>query len=817
MALILGTIDNYVVEGYIEDQNSYVLGPAASNFAVTVQAETQRLILGSATLDAGTACDVLAGFTLETDTVCASETQQTTQQNTLVQTTVFAEAFTTQAATAEQFVGSPANFAVTASVTVSGEETTTGSAVMSTAWNWWNNPAGGPRTAKTITNNNMVNGGPQISTTVFRTAPGSMWLNQTLAESDNWIATNTSTDFSFGNGDYTIEFWFRRTANDGESWLLDTRGALGTGSPWLQISNAGRVRFGHAQGSDPVTTYESASGTVVNGTWYHIAVTRTSGTRRVFLNGQLLSGSQATETASYTLGTFRVLLGNNAFDTNSGAFNGYIDEVHVVRGQSLYTANFTPTAKAQPTANTVLYLEGDAFTDTVQRNNVNMTLSPDTTVFAAQATQTTDSGQTIQGEVAIAGAMSAEVTLRGDLPGDINTGITAVCEITPELVLGTEITCDSTAAVSADGDPFVFVTADWTSESEFSSQGTVVLSTATMVCDAQFEQNTEASKGIVHLAQAQFTATTTQAAEAVMTYTLAGELPNYTWADTEPTWPDWPDEIWGTLGTRRLGAKITSDQTGTVLLSTAQATLDTVFDCVAGSVNTKPGAVSLSTQAQLSGTASVTQQAVLAVSAVTGLEAELRFVVLASVSADMSTTVSVIPNYTAGIQEQWTAVSTVTVLGGQDGSFTSTPASEFACSAQAQVLHQAQALATATAELNCFAATEDRGIVITAWTSEVNATAAVTWYAQTLTDLSTQQTTVAAITNSADCDWQAFNSTLITGREDQADPYRILAIHADTRVLRVIPDTRRLAVCSQTRVLRVPQPAYIAEQDRRVA
>lgn len=73
--------------------------------------------------------------------------------------------------------------------------------------------------------------------------------------------------------------------------------------------------------------------------WNHYAVTRdASNVIRVFLNGQLLP-----TTATYS-GTLGVSAQSTFIGLRGGlnALNGFISNVHWVKGTCLYTSNFTP-------------------------------------------------------------------------------------------------------------------------------------------------------------------------------------------------------------------------------------------------------------------------------------------------------------------------------------------------------------------------------------------------------------------------------------------------------------------------------------------
>ena len=152
---------------------------------------------------------------------------------------------------------------------------------------------------------------------------------------------------------------------------LAPRPALQLGSDftvefWLRVSILGIVTvplfFGaHANGAGLlVTTYTgtlyvscgaanlSVNSAIAVNTWTHVALTRSGGTLKVFVNG-VLSASAAENTTfagwdTYAIGAF---LASGSSESN---FVGNIDELRVTNGVARYSSNFTPATTAFPDA-----------------------------------------------------------------------------------------------------------------------------------------------------------------------------------------------------------------------------------------------------------------------------------------------------------------------------------------------------------------------------------------------------------------------------------------------------------------------------------
>jgi len=160
---------------------------------------------------------------------------------------------------------------------------------------------------------------------------------------DELEVNDNLVDFVFGLEDFTIDFWVRLSASGTQKNLFDMNcNHLDFPYPVIYVTSANNVRY--FANVDRIT-----GSNIGTGQWSHIAVTRSSGTTRLFQEG-IEQGSFA-DTLNYhggidNSGNGRPFIGSDG--TGSLVHNGWIDEVHVVRGQALWTANFTPPTQAYP-------------------------------------------------------------------------------------------------------------------------------------------------------------------------------------------------------------------------------------------------------------------------------------------------------------------------------------------------------------------------------------------------------------------------------------------------------------------------------------
>ena len=204
-----------------------------------------------------------------------------------------------------------------------------------------------------IFDNAMMNdletvGNAQISTSVVKYGTGSIKCtgdgNTTTTNSGYLLPNSLNSNLSaFGTGNFTIEFWLYLNSTSGLRALLDFRGSTETASPVLYI-NGGTLTY-YVE-SDRIT-----GSSLSTSTWYHIALCRSSGSTKLFVNGTQ-SGSTFTDSINYANASTRTpVIGANSY-TGSGntlgwyALDGYIDDLRITKGYARYTANFTPPTAA---------------------------------------------------------------------------------------------------------------------------------------------------------------------------------------------------------------------------------------------------------------------------------------------------------------------------------------------------------------------------------------------------------------------------------------------------------------------------------------
>ena len=194
-----------------------------------------------------------------------------------------------------------------------------------------------------IFDNSMMNvletiSSTQISTTSPKFGTGSILFNGTT----DYLTSPFGRNFTFCTGDFTIEFWVRFTGTTGRQDIL-----------WINVGASDRLGIIYNISANNITYYISPTvGNAINapftptaGTWYHIALTRASGSSKLFINGTQ-GGSTYADSRNYST-AYQLFMGRDSAAASS-YLNGRVDDFRITRGIARYTANFTPSQQPFP-------------------------------------------------------------------------------------------------------------------------------------------------------------------------------------------------------------------------------------------------------------------------------------------------------------------------------------------------------------------------------------------------------------------------------------------------------------------------------------
>ena len=229
------------------------------------------------------------------------------------------------------------------------------------------------------------------------------------------VTTPSSSDFTLGTGDFTVEGWF--------NWP-NLPGSGGSGNYIMDFGGNGLVM--QFQGSTKLGFWAGGLG-YVNGTvslssntWYHVAWTRVSGTVYCYLNGSQIATGSLNKDVTTTAMTMNGYHNSGSYGQNGVKYS----DLRVVKGHVVYTGNFSPptgpltktggtypdsTNRTDPSASqTVLLTHQDSSGSTVPTDNSdsNHTLTKSGTISKGAGYQTIDSD---------AGPNSLPITVNGNV------------------------------------------------------------------------------------------------------------------------------------------------------------------------------------------------------------------------------------------------------------------------------------------------------------------------------------------------------------------------------------------------------------------
>tara|TARA_B100000287_G_scaffold387353_1_gene395865 strand:- start:309 stop:2927 length:2619 start_codon:yes stop_codon:yes gene_type:complete len=156
-----------------------------------------------------------------------------------------------------------------------------------------------------------------------------------LDGSGDWFTTSTSSDYTFGTGDFTVECWYNLTGSpSGQPHIVDNRTDSSYSNQFVFYIDTDYKCKLYKNGNVLETSK------IARNTWNHIALVRSSGVTRLYLNGT----SQGTYNDTNNYSTTSLVIGANAVNFGHNN-NGRISNLRVVKGTAVYTSAFRPSTE----------------------------------------------------------------------------------------------------------------------------------------------------------------------------------------------------------------------------------------------------------------------------------------------------------------------------------------------------------------------------------------------------------------------------------------------------------------------------------------
>jgi hypothetical protein len=176
-------------------------------------------------------------------------------------------------------------------------------------------------------------GGCATSGTVKKFGTESLYMDG----ADDYIYTSNVNDLNFGNGNFTIDFWFY--AEDVTDVGLFSAETQNKGIN-IMIQGASKVSISYHNTSNTRFIESTGSTTITANVWHHLAVVRNGSSFKQYVDGVLDASDTGIDTIYTNDQTYRIGRLASGF-----YYTGNIDEFRVVKGSAVWTANFSvPTA-----------------------------------------------------------------------------------------------------------------------------------------------------------------------------------------------------------------------------------------------------------------------------------------------------------------------------------------------------------------------------------------------------------------------------------------------------------------------------------------
>jgi hypothetical protein len=233
----------------------------------------------------------------------------------------------------------------------------------------------GAATPNTVTRNGTPSTG---WTSPYQTT--GYWSGQFNGSSALSLSANAA--FSFSTGDFCIEAFVFVSNNN--CAIVDTRSSDALEGYLLFLNSTRNLSF--IYGATSLTSAAS----VTSNQWTHIAVTRSSGVIRLFING-VLDANTVTYASAINATSFPSIGGGRSGGSNTitGYYlNGYMSNFRMVKGSAVYTVTFTPstTPLTAVSGTSLLTLQDNRFIDNGTANSgsgfpITVNGSPQTTPY----------------------------------------------------------------------------------------------------------------------------------------------------------------------------------------------------------------------------------------------------------------------------------------------------------------------------------------------------------------------------------------------------------------------------------------------------
>ena len=193
-------------------------------------------------------------------------------------------------------------------------------------------------TVHTITRHG-TSSGPEIDTAQYVFNDSSILFDRSDVQ---YLQITRHADFNFSGGTYTMKMRIRPNSLSTNLGLFEHKTDT-SNTHYLRVASNGSLQYGLVTAGAGVLL-ESGAGTISSGQWYDIEISRddSTDTYRMFVDGTLADSDVDATIPGYYAGD--IYIGSR--DSGAQTFDGWIDDLHMLKGIALHTANFTSATTA---------------------------------------------------------------------------------------------------------------------------------------------------------------------------------------------------------------------------------------------------------------------------------------------------------------------------------------------------------------------------------------------------------------------------------------------------------------------------------------
>ena len=164
----------------------------------------------------------------------------------------------------------------------------------------------------------------------------------------------SNEDFRLSNGSFTIEFWAYVADTSNSTFVALFENNPARRSWQFEVRSDQALRFEWWTDGSSGSNLTSSTGSFIRDRWQHFAVVRNGTALNIYVDGTSVANTTTSDT--FYENTIEPLTIGGIFQ--SGALtqdiNGFISNLRIIKGEAIYTANFTPpTSELTVTSNTV--------------------------------------------------------------------------------------------------------------------------------------------------------------------------------------------------------------------------------------------------------------------------------------------------------------------------------------------------------------------------------------------------------------------------------------------------------------------------------